>query len=158
MISFDTKNGKFNYRSAAVIVHENHVLIHRAMQDDFWALPGGRVEFLENSDQTVTREIFEELGLESIVVKHIWHVENFFEYNSVKYHELSNYYLVNLVGSLNIKSEIDFEGIEHNNNLIFRWVPFANISAYNLNPKFLVGGLNDFPDSTVFLQVNEINA
>ena len=156
MISFNTKNGKFNYRSAAVILHENHVLVHRAMQDDFWALPGGRVEFLENSDQTVTREIHEELGLESIVKKHLWHVENFFEYNSVKYHELSNYYLVNLVSPLNIKSELDFEGIERDNNLIFRWVPLAKISTYTLYPEFLVGGLNELPDTTVFLQLNEI--
>jgi len=46
MICFDTDNGRFNFRSVAVVIQNEHVLIHRAVEYDFWALPGGRVEFL----------------------------------------------------------------------------------------------------------------
>ena len=154
MISFETDIGRFNLRSAAVVVHENHVLIHRAKEDDFWALPGGRVEFFENSDQTVRRELEEELGLKSHVVRLLWHVENFFEYKSVKYHELSYYYLVSLSNSLEVEAEVDFEGIEENNNAVFRWVAIAKIGNYILYPKFLIHGLGNLPSATEYLQVN----
>ncbi len=51
MICFDTGNGRFNFRSVAVIIQNDHILIHRAVEDNFWALPGGRVELFENSDR-----------------------------------------------------------------------------------------------------------
>lgn len=53
MICFETENGRFNLRSAAVVILDDHVLIHRAREDDFWALPGGRVELFETSCDAV---------------------------------------------------------------------------------------------------------
>jgi len=53
MICFDTEHGRFNFRSVAIIIHDAHVLIHRAVADEFWALPGGRVEFFETSGEMV---------------------------------------------------------------------------------------------------------
>ena len=84
MLRFDQGDARFNFRSAAVIVHDNHVLLHRVVGDSFWALPGGRVEFFENSDATLNRELLEELGVESSVKKHLWHVESFFEHANKK--------------------------------------------------------------------------
>ena len=158
MISFDTSEGRFNYRSAAVIQHEEHVLIHRAEDDDFWALPGGRVEFMERSEKAVTREIMEELGVRSYVVRHLWHVENFFHYNTHKYHELSNYYLVGLEGTIEFQTETDFSGIEDADNLIFRWVPLLKIGEYTIMPSFLGTRLNDLPLQTEYLHVDEVSA
>jgi len=112
MLSFDTEKGKFNFRSGAVIVHDEHVLLHKAEEDEFWALPGGRVEFHEFSNNTVTREISEELGWSSNVDRHLWYLENFFEYNGCLCHEISNIYLVSLQNPPSIKSEVDFRGIE----------------------------------------------
>ena len=158
MISFENNKCLFQYRSAAIIRLEDHILIHRAEEDDFWALPGGRVEFMEFSDLAITREILEELGMESRVESHLWHVESFFEYNSRKYHELSNYYLVKLVNPLAIEPEVDFKGIEDTDNLIFRWVPLAKVSCYELKPVFLMNKLNDLPSNTEYLQIDERHA
>lgn len=47
----------FNYRVAAVIVKDGHVLIHRQGTDSYWALPGGRVEFMEDSQTSTIREL-----------------------------------------------------------------------------------------------------
>lgn len=76
-----------------MIIHDDHVLIHRSEKDDFWALPGGRVEFFETSEDTIPREIQEELGLDSSAVRLLWHVENFFEYIGKKLHP-SIFYLL----------------------------------------------------------------
>lgn len=34
----------FKLRVCAIAVNDDKILIHRAEQDDFWALPGGHVE------------------------------------------------------------------------------------------------------------------
>ena len=61
VLKFDVGDSCFNYRSAAVIIHDDHVLIHKSEKDYFWSLPGGRVEFFESSEDTIAREIYEEL-------------------------------------------------------------------------------------------------
>lgn len=156
MLRFDVDDKRFNFRSAAIIIHDDHVLIHRSEKDDFWALPGGRVEFFETSEDTIPREILEELGLESSVVRLIWHVENFFEYIDKKFHEVSNYFLAELKVSPNIDSEKDFPGIEEELDLIFRWVPVTKLSEYVLKPSFLVNGLQNMPLTTKYIKFNEL--
>jgi len=113
---------------------------------------------MEYADATATREILEELGLDSKIVRHLWHVENFFQYNSEKYHEISNYYLVNLDKPPVINSEVDFNGIEDIDNILFRWVPLARSVKYYLKPSFLVRRLNDLPGKTEFIKVDELSA
>lgn len=158
MIRFDTDQGRFNFRSVAVIIHNNHLLIHRVVTDDFWALPGGRVEFFETSCETVVREINEELGLTSEVERHLWQVENFFECDAVRYHELANYFLVTLSTPPLIEAEIDFQGIETSVDLLFRWVPLNKLSHYKLMPSFLIEKVNDLPNSIESITFNELTA
>lgn len=49
MVMFTEQNKTFVYLVAAAIIHENRVLLHRAVTDSFWALPGGRCEIVEPS-------------------------------------------------------------------------------------------------------------
>jgi len=62
MIVFDDGPSRFQFRAAALIWVEGHILIHRSVSDPFWALPGGRIEFHEASAETLSREVEEELG------------------------------------------------------------------------------------------------
>jgi 8-oxo-dGTP pyrophosphatase MutT (NUDIX family) len=158
MICFDTEHGRFNFRSVAVITHNDHLLIHREAADDFWALPGGRVEFFETSEAAVRREILEEPGRQCKLVRHLWHVENFFELGPMRFHELANYFLVSLDSQPAIDSELDFKGIETSVDLIFRWVPLSELKNYNLKPEFLIDKANDLPNSIEAVKINEINA
>jgi ADP-ribose pyrophosphatase YjhB (NUDIX family) len=70
MINLRTPFGRFNYRIVGVAMRgeeeqdQCEVLLHRAVTDDFWALPGGRAELLEPADATLRREMREELGVE----------------------------------------------------------------------------------------------
>ncbi len=156
MISFDLADGCFNFRSVAVLIQSNHILIHRSPEEDFWTLPGGRVEFLETSDITVKRELLEELGLDCNVIRQLWHVENFFEYNGIKYHELADYFLVSFTPPARIEAEIDFRGLETSVDLLFRWVPLGNLKSYNLKPDFLADKLHKLPNTIECLKVNQI--
>ena len=158
MICFDTNKGRFNFRSVAVAIHSNHVLIHRASGDKFWALPGGRVEIFETSRETVVRELSEEIGLTCTINRQLWYLEDFFELGAKKFHELANYFLVSFVDQPEIQSEVDFDGIEESVDLIFRWIPLAKLNHYNLQPKFLIEGLNNLPSSLEAIEINEIRA
>jgi ADP-ribose pyrophosphatase YjhB (NUDIX family) len=70
----------FLCRVAGVAVHEGRVLLHRSEHDDFWALPGGRIEVGESSTQALRREMLEEVGAEVTVGRLLWVVENFFQH------------------------------------------------------------------------------
>jgi ADP-ribose pyrophosphatase YjhB (NUDIX family) len=62
MIRLDRKPQLFSMRVAALIFQNGHVLVQRGTKDSYWALPGGRAEIGESSQETIIREIGEELG------------------------------------------------------------------------------------------------
>ncbi|UTF58613.1 NUDIX domain-containing protein [Gilvimarinus sp. DA14] len=131
------------------------MLIHKAASDDFWALPGGRVELFESSVGAVERELFEELGVKCRVERLVWHTENFFEHEAERCHEVANYFMVSLNDYPHFEPEVDFEGVEEDVNLVFRWVPLGSVGDYDLYPKFLVAGLKGLPDSVRHVIINE---
>ena len=149
MITFDQGSRRFNYRVVAVCVDGGHVLLHKAVRDDFWALPGGRGELLESSVDALKREMREELEVEVTVDRLLWVVENFFRYDGTDYHELALYHQVSLPpGSKYLAKEQTFEGIEENSlRLIFRWFPRDDLAHVRLFPSFLRESLKHLPAS-----------
>jgi len=144
MLRFDQGNLRFNYRSVAVLLNGTKVLIHKSPKDNFWALPGGRVEFNEPANQTVKREMQEELGIDVCVERLLWIVESFFDYNDKSYHELGCYFLVSAPIPANFYTEIKtFAGIEPDKDLIFKWHEIAALTDIELHPKFLQNSLPD---------------
>lgn len=49
MISFDQNGKRFKYRVAGLCAHDGHVLLTKTEQDDYWILPGVRVELSEDT-------------------------------------------------------------------------------------------------------------
>lgn len=156
MIHFNSAEGVFNFRSVAVIVHQGYVLLHQQRGDDFWALPGGRVEWFEDSATTVVREIREELGQTATVVRPLWHVENFFGFEGKRFHELSTYYLMVLVDSNLPFGKAAFLGVEKDVDLTFQWFPIDELASVPLYPEFLREKLKCLPQGVEFIRVNEL--
>jgi 8-oxo-dGTP pyrophosphatase MutT (NUDIX family) len=153
MIRFDQGNRRFNYRVVGVAIHNDSVLLHRTDHESFWTLPGGRAELGETAEQTIAREILEELGTDVDVERLLWVVENFFEYEGVKYHELALYFLIHFrPGSAPLHSET-FDGVEGDVPLRFRWFPVRReaLVALPLMPPFLPGALIELPRSPVHI-------
>jgi 8-oxo-dGTP pyrophosphatase MutT (NUDIX family) len=148
VISFLVDGVQFNLRAAAVITDNGHVLLHRAVHEDFWSLPGGRVEAGESSAATIVRELAEELGpaLDARIERSLWVVENFFTYENVPSHELGIYYLV-MPGATSpyLAKDRTFDGIEDDlplhegerMRLIFQWFPLDALADLPLYPTFL---------------------
>ncbi|MEH7884298.1 NUDIX hydrolase [Bacillus sp. JJ1609] len=142
--TFYLEGAVFNYRVAAVIVKNGHVLIHKQGTDSYWALPGGRVEVMEDSQTSIIREVKEELGLNVNVERLLWFTENFFDYNNKNYHEIGLYYQVAIVdGSFTFKTE-PFYG-EEGERLIYQWVPVEELEEILLYPEFLKSALLEIP-------------
>ncbi|WP_225547066.1 NUDIX hydrolase [Chromobacterium violaceum] len=96
MISIDIAGTRFNLRAAAIIEHEGKVLLHRLIRDDFWTLPGARVEPDEEAPKTVEREMLEELGETVHCGDMVMLIENFFTARGQRNHELGLYFQAHL--------------------------------------------------------------
>lgn len=152
--TFYMEKAVFNYRVAAVMIVNNHVLIHKQAKDKHWALPGGRVELLEDSQTSVVREVKEELGMDVKVDRLLWFTENFFDYNNKDYHEIGLYYKVSLqYGSFNFHKE-EFFG-EEGERLIYQWVPISSLEEIKLYPEFIRTSLSELPDAPEHLVVHK---
>lgn len=140
---------RFNFRIVAVFIDEGHVLIHRAGNENFWSLPGGRAEILEPTEETIRREMLEELGLTVTVRRLLWVMENFFTYESIEFHELAFYYLVDLPPDAPYRrKDAEFTRLELNlTPMYFKWVPIAELNSVKLVPSYLQSALHDLPES-----------
>ncbi len=145
MIVVSEEETRFNYRVVGVALHAGRVLVHRAVQDNFWALPGGRVELFEFASQALIREMREELGIAVQVERLLWVNENFFGDRGIRNHELGLYFLMSIpVDSPILKME-SFPGQEGETHLIFQWFPLDVLDRLPLYPTFLRERLRSLP-------------
>jgi len=71
-ISFKTAEGRFNYRVAGLLIHDEKLLIMQDKDQPYYYVPGGRIKMNEKSEDAVKREIKEELGIEVNVNRMLW--------------------------------------------------------------------------------------
>jgi ADP-ribose pyrophosphatase YjhB (NUDIX family) len=154
MITFPGQQANFNFRVAAVAFDPTgeRVLIHRAMTDPFWTMPGGRVELMESAADAIKREMQEELNVQAEVERLLWVVENFFQYAGKQWHELAFYFLVSFpLGSSIYAQQEQFSGSEEGLELIFEWQDVGTIEQVNLVPGFLGSALRSLPASIQYV-------
>lgn len=94
-----SKQEVFNVRSAALIRHNDYYFISKREDKDYYSIPGGRINYGEDSKSAILRELKEELN---------WHInpddtelvriiENFFTFkDNVKFHEYLFIYEINI--------------------------------------------------------------
>ncbi len=138
MISFTVDDKKFNFRVGAIIIDtkSNKVLLNTIEGFGFYLLPGGRVEWMENSTEAIKRELDEEIGLKNIDPKYIGTLENFFNFKGVNFHEISNNFVIYLDENNSIPRDDEFRGLEGDKH-IYRWVSIEDIDKVKLQPSVL---------------------
>jgi ADP-ribose pyrophosphatase YjhB (NUDIX family) len=106
----------------------------------------------ESAAVTVQRELREELEIDAQVRRLLWAVDNFFEWNGVRWHELALYFLIDLPPNCPLCSRTDpFPGIEDKLKLWFKWHPVAAMESVPLYPTFLRAGLQSLPGSAQYI-------
>ena len=154
-ICYKNAGGKFNFRAAALIIKNGKLLIHRLKTDSFYALPGGRVTLMEDTEAAILRELKEELNVKAKVKSLLWISENFFELYSEKFHEIGFYYLVEC-DDKNLNIDIDcFDVNEDGKILEFKWVKLEELKDIEFYPIFIKDRIFDLP--TTIEKVVDIN-
>ncbi|MBB6483931.1 NUDIX hydrolase [Rhizobium lusitanum] len=148
LIRLNAGRSRFQMRVAGLAFRDGHVLVHRAVQESFWTFPGGRAEIGETSEDTLRREMQEELGVDATVMRLLWSVENFFHYEERDWHELGLYYLMEIPASFPFDpQEIVHRVQDGDNDLEFKWVRATReaLVALDIPPYFIAEEIEDLP-------------
>lgn len=139
-----------NSRATAVITNGDEVLLQKREKDKYWALPGGKIEVMEKSEDTIKRELEEELGIKNINVEKIIGVsEHFFEFNNQKCHQYIFTYKVNIKKSEWIYEKKEFLGIEKDKDLRYKWIKINDVENIPMKPDFLSKQLLNMKDNDI---------
>lgn len=136
-LTLDVEDYKLNIRAAGVIIHNNKILAHRNLNKEHYCIPGGRVEIGENSEETVRREIQEELGKQIEITGYVATIENFFEMNESKYHEIYFLHEIEFTNEEDKKINYTMNNEEGKEYLQYEWLDLDRIEEYNILPKCL---------------------
>lgn len=139
-INFKNEDGEFKYRVVGILIDEkNRLLVQVVANNQFYCLPGGRVEIGESSNEALARELREELGFPVEIGQPAFFIENFFvsSRTNILAHELGVYFKV--------KSEYapkeDWDFVENDKGEIkpmkYRWINLEDIDKVDLRPRFL---------------------
>ena len=123
-----------NIRSAVLIVHNNKVLLHKNVNEEYYALLGGRVQLGESSDNTAIREVKEELGKEIQLNGYCCTVENMFLHKGKEYQEILFVYFGEFVDDDDKKIEETLKNIEGREELEYQWVEIGEFDKYDIRP------------------------
>lgn len=130
----------FNFRISSVIRNKDKILVQVNKKAGHLTLPRGRCEINEDTTSTSIREFKEETGIDTLFVKSLSIIENFFVssfynkkfheilmVNEVKFKDKSNYLLDEIV---NIESK-------KQNDIKFIWMSIDELKDLNFKPKVL---------------------
>ena len=89
---FDIDGELFSYRIGGVLIRDNKILLTK--RGDNYSIPGGHAQIGETSQETIIREYKEETGLDVEIVNVISTMENFWNIDNKKCHQLCIFYRI----------------------------------------------------------------
>lgn len=131
-------NREFLVRACGILLHDHSVLAQEGGdgRSPTYALPGGHLEFGETLSACLSREIFEESGLNVEVEKLVYVHENFYSLNRIQTHEIGFYFLVDLNAEF---PRPDSKGYipSREAHIRMRLLPLDRLATVPLMPAFL---------------------
>lgn len=128
-------------RTAAILIHEGRVLLERTIGKNEYYLPGGHVQPLEKTDETLIRELREELRSEMEITGFAGVGELFFPWDGRTIQQLCFYYRVRFrteKAAPGIPAEGRFDGFDpaetRHYHLEYVWVPLEQLDRIRIRP------------------------
>ena len=163
MITFKQGSTRFTYRIGGIAIHDGRVLFQRATLDPariFWFLPGGRAEVGESAQETLEREMIEEMGERVHVGPLLYIVENFFADNQ-NHHELGLYFAMSLPTDsfyLREMRTVVREEAGFDLPIIFDWLPLSQLAETNVQPSFFRKALQQLPEQPMHIVLRDAHS
>lgn len=147
-VEIEADSWRFQPRVAAVCLRRGQVLLQRALDGDFWVLPGGRLLPLESTADALIRTMRWEIGQDVTVQRLLWVMEYVTRIAGRVVHEHGFYYAIDLPEhSPFLDLTRDHAGVERGQELVLRWLPVDALPNMELAPEFLRTALRQVPDS-----------
>ena len=156
-LTFQTENGRFNYRVCAVILQDEHILAMKDERSPYYYLPGGRVHLHETAEDAVRREVKEELAIDAEIIRPLWVNQSFFteDVEKDRFHEICVYFLMNAENA-GLRARGDrFRLDEGKHTHIFEWLPFDRLKNTYFYPLFLKEKIRCLPKTLELLTTFE---
>lgn len=152
-ITFNTDEGRFNYRVCAIIINDNKILAMHDERSPYYYLPGGRVNLHETAESAVLREIREELEIDAKIIRPLWFNENFFveDVTKERYHEICLYFLMDISKTKLLEKGEKFTLAEGKQKHVFEWLSFEKLKAEYLYPVFIKDKIFDLPQELIMV-------
>jgi len=112
----------------ALVIRDRKILVCQTLGRDYFFLPGGHVEFNEPMRDALRRELYEEIGAILKEAQFIGAIENLFDQDSDKKHEVSFIFNVDI----DLKQIISKEA-----HVSFYWFPMDKFIEANIAPPAL---------------------
>ena len=147
-VEIDGDGWRFQPRVAAVCVRQDHVLLQKALDGDFWVLPGGRLLPLETTADALRRTMRWEIAQEVSVQRLLWMMEYVTRIAGRAVHELGFYYAIDLPdNSPYLDLRRDHAGVERGHDLLLSWFPISDLPGMPVFPDFLKTAVGQLPNS-----------
>ncbi len=101
-----------------------------------YALPGGHVEFGETLSECLSREIYEESGLNVEADKLVYVHENFYTLTGIATHEVGFYFLVDLASEFPAPTDEGYVP-SREAHIRMRLLPLEHLQDFAVQPAFL---------------------
>lgn len=127
----------FALRAGILCVKDGKLLAIFGESFDFGYVPGGAVAIGEDAAQTAAREWQEATGLTAGPLRLVGVVENFFQLNGKRWHEVGLYFQMDIDTALiQDRSRLQDEPDEFPNQFM-EWVPLADFDRRHIYPALL---------------------
>jgi ADP-ribose pyrophosphatase YjhB (NUDIX family) len=122
--------GKIKVKAMAIYVAHGRMLVtpsyDSVKKQPYYRLLGGHVEFGERAEETLRREMLEELAADIEVLERLDVVENVFIYEGRDYHEIVFIHHARFLDDA-ITRRDDLRNLEADHEEIFRWLPVGDV-------------------------------
>lgn len=145
-LTFRMKQGTFNYRVGAIIIHDGKLLLMHNEEEPYYYTVGGRVHFNETTEETVVREVREEIGIDLEIDRFLFFQEQFFDgkVTGTHIHELGVYYLMKDSPALeNLECHsVTARGVAEE----LHWIPLEETGSCYIVPESIAARLRSLPE------------
>ena len=158
-ILFWTVESIFSYRVGGILIHDDKVLLQKAVDDEGYAVPGGHVRLGEISSETLAREFREEAYADIEVDRLVLVGEIFFPWDDTPCQQICLYYAVSLCDESRIPLDGEFpfldESGQKRTDLVFSWIPLSEIPGLLIYPSDIKRYLLSLPEHIEYFVYDE---